>query len=129
MVFAALAFTNLQPKKDNDKNDKGNKSQEHGGDKGKSGDDKGKNIDKSSGNNLGDFANRKHPKDQKKVTICHNPSSENSNNGVTINVSENALQAHLNHGDQRGNCNINYSDRWSDRYVKSRENVYNISGR
>lgn len=186
MVFAALAFTNLQPKKDNDKNDKGNKSQEHGGDKGKSGDDKGKNIYKSQGNNnqaksqgnkevrnpgkdnnkldkgpgnskadngkqenrnvyrsngnsksrngnrnvdidwnLGDFANRKHPKDQKKVTICHNPSSENSNNGVTINVSENALQAHLNHGDQRGNCNINYSDRWSDRYVKSRENVYN----
>jgi hypothetical protein len=75
--------------------------------------------------NLRDFANRRHPKDQKKVTICHNPSTESSNNGVTINVSENALQAHLNHGDQRGNCNINYSDRWSDRYVKSRENVYN----
>ncbi|MEJ6981031.1 hypothetical protein WG906_11245 [Pedobacter sp. P351] len=74
--------------------------------------------------NLNDFANRKHPKDQKKVTICHSPSSDKSN-GVTINVSENALQAHRNHGDQLGNCTIDYSDRWSDRYIRSRENVYN----
>ncbi|MBC8053040.1 MAG: hypothetical protein H7Y13_08240 [Sphingobacteriaceae bacterium] len=74
--------------------------------------------------NLNNFANRKHPKDQKKVTICHNPSGD-GNNGVTINVSENALKAHLNHGDNQGTCNINYSDRWSDNYVKSRENVYN----
>lgn len=74
--------------------------------------------------NLNDFANRKHPKDQKKVTICHNPSSDGKN-GVTINVSENALQAHRNHGDQLGNCTIDNSDRWSDRYIKSRENVYN----
>ena len=184
MVFAALAFTNLQPKKDNTK--KEDRSQEQGNEKGKGEDHHEKNNDRAHGNsnqaknqgnkeiknsgkdnnnpdkaqqhsrkdvsnaanrdvyrgngnsknkngnrdadidwNLGDFKNRKHPKDQKKVTICHNPSSENSNNGVTISVSENALQAHLNHGDQRGTCNINYSDRWSDRYVKSRENVYN----
>jgi hypothetical protein len=70
------------------------------------------------------FAERKHPKNQKKVTICHNPSGGGSN-GVSINVSENALQAHMNHGDNTGNCNIDYSDRWSSNYVKSRENVYN----
>jgi len=74
--------------------------------------------------NLYDFANRKHPKKQKKITICHNPTG-NSDYGVTIRISENALKTHLNHGDQIGACSINYSDRWSTSYVKSRENVYN----
>ncbi len=36
-----------------------------------------------------------------KVTICHNSSDGNP---VTIRVSANALQAHLDHGDSRGNC-------------------------
>lgn len=71
---------------------------------------------------LADFPTRKHPGDQKKVTICHQTGSSNP---VTINVSENALQAHLNHGDQVGNCTINYSDRWPRDYIRSRENVYN----
>ena len=75
--------------------------------------------------NLNDFSNWKHPKDRKKVTICHNSSKSNSN-GVTISISENALQAHLNHGDQMGNCTIDYSDRWSPDYIRSRENVYNV---
>lgn len=75
--------------------------------------------------NLDGFSNWKHPKDRKKVTICHNPSGNNSN-GVTISVSENALQAHLNHGDQTGNCTVDYSDRWSPDYIRSRENVYNV---
>lgn len=74
--------------------------------------------------NLNDFDNRWNPKNSKKVTICHNPNGD-SNNGVTIRVSENALQAHRNHGDQIGECNINYSDRWSGDYIRSRENVYN----
>lgn len=74
--------------------------------------------------NFGNFADRKHPKNQKKVTICHNPSNDRSN-GVTISISENALQAHINHGDEIGDCNLDYSDRWSSSYVKSRENVYN----
>ncbi|MFD2161368.1 hypothetical protein ACFSJU_03135 [Paradesertivirga mongoliensis] len=74
--------------------------------------------------NLNDFDNRWNPKNSKKVTICHNPTGD-SNNGVTIRVSENALQAHRNHGDQIGECNINYSDRWSGDYIRSRENVYN----
>lgn len=74
--------------------------------------------------NLNDFANRKHPKDNKKVTICHHPSGDNSNS-VSINISENAVKAHLSHGDQIGNCTNDYSDRWSSNYIKSRENVYN----
>lgn len=73
---------------------------------------------------LNDFSNRKRPGNQKKVTICHNPGGQGSN-PVTINVSENAVQAHLNHGDQLGNCTVNYSDRWSSNYINSRENVYN----
>lgn len=75
--------------------------------------------------NLNDFGNRKHPKDQKKVSVCHNPSNGDSNNGVTINISENALKAHISHGDKKGDCTNDYSDRWSKDYVKSRENVYN----
>lgn len=74
--------------------------------------------------NLNDFDNRWNPRNSKKVTICHNPNGD-SNNGVTIRVSENALQAHRNHGDQIGECNINYSDRWSRDYILSRENVFN----
>ena len=71
------------------------------------------------------WAQRKYPKNQKKVTICHNPSGDGSGNSVTINISENAVQAHLNHGDQIGNCTNNYSDRWSPGYIQSREDVYN----
>ena len=74
---------------------------------------------------LSNFEDRKRPKDQKKVTVCHNPSNGNNNNGVTIRISENALNAHLNHGDRMGACNIDYSDRWSENYVKARENMYN----
>ncbi len=74
---------------------------------------------------INNWAERKHPKSQKKVSICHNPSGNDSGNSVNINVSENAVQAHLNHGDIIGNCSNNYSDRWSREYVKSRETVYN----
>lgn len=187
ILLTAVIFTNLQPNKNSDKNNKDSKSQDqpaskgkgqdqkqnknnspkandqkvHGNDHGKS-DNQRKNVqekknhnandnkpngragvsngngNKSNGNskimngkrdmdldwNFGNFADRKHPKNQKKVTICHNPSNDRSN-GVTINISENALQAHINHGDEIGNCNIDYSDRWSSNYVKSRENVYN----
>ncbi len=69
------------------------------------------------------YANRKHPKDHKKVTICHN--TGDNNYPVTISVSENAMKAHLNHGDQVGNCGNNYGDRWPANYIRTRENVYN----
>lgn len=38
-----------------------------------------------------------------KVTICHIPPG-NPSNSHTIEVSENALQAHLDHGDYVGSC-------------------------
>jgi len=75
---------------------------------------------------LSNFANRKHPKNQKKISICHKPNASGSGNPVNISISENALNAHLNHGDQIGNCTMNYSDRWSDNYIKSRESVYTV---
>ena len=72
-----------------------------------------------------DFSNRKRPGNQKKVTICHNGGGQNAEYPVTISISENAVQAHLNHGDEIGNCSINYGDRWSSNYIQSREQVYN----
>lgn len=74
---------------------------------------------------INNWADRKHPRKQKKVSVCHNPSGNNSGNSVTINISENAVQAHLNHGDIIGECSNNYNDRWSREYIKSRESVYN----
>ncbi len=37
------------------------------------------------------------------VTICHTPSGNNST-PITITINQNALQAHLNHGDTLGSC-------------------------
>jgi len=130
----------------NDKSDKDEQSNSNYEDnKGNSGKNKGKSegnhleINRGKGNSklmngkrdididwgINNWADRKHPKNQKKVSICHNPSGNDSSNSVTINVSENAVQAHLNHGDIIGNCSNNYSDRWSREYIKSRETVYN----
>ncbi|SDM44173.1 hypothetical protein SAMN05421813_11259 [Daejeonella rubra] len=75
---------------------------------------------------LSNFAMRRTPKNQKKISICHKPGASGSGNPVNISISENALNAHLNHGDQIGNCSVNYSDRWSDNYIKSREGVYTV---
>ena len=130
------------------KNERGNDEKYNGQDndnKGKSGKNKDKSesdnweINRGKGNSklmngkrdididwgINNWAERKHPKNQKKVSICHNPSGNDSGNSVTINVSENAVQAHLNHGDIIGNCSNNYSDRWSREYIQSRETVYN----
>src|SRR6476659_6543257 len=51
------------------------------------------------GNN---YYDAKGPKGNKKVTLCHKPNG--SDYPVTINVSVNALKAHLNHGDYEGEC-------------------------
>ncbi len=69
------------------------------------------------------YSSRKRPKDYKKVTICHN--TGDSNYPVSISVSENAMKAHLNHGDRVGNCTVDFSDRWPGNYIRTRENVYN----
>lgn len=42
-------------------------------------------------------------KENQKVTICHIPPG-NPDNAHTITVSENALRAHLAHGDLLGDC-------------------------
>lgn len=68
------------------------------------------------------FADRRHPKKNKKVTICHH--TGNDGYPVVISVSENALKAHLNHGDERGDCQVTYSDRWDRNYIEARQNVY-----
>ena len=41
--------------------------------------------------------------DDKKITICHQPSKGNGN-PVTIEVSSKAVEKHLAHGDTLGNC-------------------------
>lgn len=71
--------------------------------------------------NFSNFASRKHPKDLKKVSICHQTGGSYP---VNITVSENAVQAHLKHGDQIGNCNFNFGG-WPKNYITSREDVYN----
>ncbi|MDF3077142.1 MAG: hypothetical protein K0S09_1031 [Sphingobacteriaceae bacterium] len=68
------------------------------------------------------YTERRRPGNGKKVTICHRTSGEYP---VTINVSEHAVQAHMNHGDNMGGCNVNYSDRWTPNYIEARQSVYN----
>lgn len=127
---------NNKNKNDDHSGDRMGKSDDNrGSDKNNKGNDKDKGQGKSRRENIGwdrddnidwgfdNYANRKRPKDHKKVTICHN--TGDSDYPVTITVSENALKAHMNHGDQTGNCANNYSDRWDNNYIRSRENVYN----
>lgn len=57
------------------------------------GDDSGSNSDDSNPDN----------DKGKKVTICHIPPG-NEDNPQTITISENAVQAHLDHGDHEGAC-------------------------
>jgi hypothetical protein len=65
----------------------------------------------------------KNPRNFKKVTICHTPNG--SEYPVTINVSENALKAHLNHGDYLGECKDWDRSRYSDSYWNTRTDYYN----
>ena len=65
----------------------------------------------------------KNPSQLKKVTICHKPNG--SKYPVTIDVSENALKAHLNHGDYLGECKDWDRSRYSDTYWNTRTNYYN----
>jgi hypothetical protein len=69
------------------------------------------------------FYDRKKIRNQDKVTICHKFSS--SNDGVAINVSENAVKAHLNHGDILGDCPRYDNRRYSDVYYRNRTDYYN----
>lgn len=73
-----------------------------------------------TGNN--DYYNNKGPKGNKKVSICH---QTGGNYPVMINVSENAVKAHLNHGDYIGECRDFDRSRYSDNYWNTRNNYYN----
>ena len=141
---------NGQANENNKQNNENNKSKPEakgnqnsyskGNNSGKGSDDKVWKIKRGKGNSallngnrdiqinwdLSNFAMRRHPKNQKKIRVCHKPGTSGSGNPVNIIISENALNAHLSHGDQIGSCTINYSDRWSDNYIKSRESVYTV---
>lgn len=62
------------------------------------------------------------PKKQKKVRICHKPNG--SNYPVNIEVSVNALPAHLNHGDYEGRCSDFDRGRFSNAYWDTRTSYY-----
>lgn len=53
------------------------------------------------------------------VTICHLPSS-NPTNRQTINVNENAVQAHMAHGDWLGACDQCDPDNYAGRFIEYR---------
>lgn len=65
----------------------------------------------------------KAPRDNKKVTLCHTPNG--SGYPVTIKVSVNALQAHLNHGDYEGECKDWDRTKYSNTYWSTRTDYYN----
>jgi cobalamin biosynthesis protein CobT len=116
--------------KDKDKKDKSN----NGNDKDK---ERG-NDDKDNGNNgngkykMKDgfkwdnetFRDRdKFYKNQDKVSICHKANRDNEP-AVTIRVSENALKAHMNHGDAMGECTNVNNGTFSDIFIKRRTEYF-----
>lgn len=68
------------------------------------------------------FPERSQIRNKGKVTICH---KFNSGEPVTITVSENALKAHLGHGDVVGNCPPVNNSIFSDIFRKRRADYYN----
>jgi hypothetical protein len=70
------------------------------------------------------FKDRNQIRKSEKVTICHKFKS-NDEPAVTISVSSNALQAHLDHGDIRGACPAIDNTRYSDDYLRKRTDYYN----
>ena len=70
------------------------------------------------------FKDRKNLKDREKVTICHKVNNNNEP-GVTLRVSANAVNAHLNHGDVQGECSAATNGRYSDIFLRKRTDYYN----
>jgi hypothetical protein len=111
----------------NDNNGKGNNGKGNNGN-----DDGGSNgKNKNNGNNSEgyswnkeNFKERKKLKNQEKVTVCHKFNSNNEP-AVTINVSSNAVKAHMNHGDVMGTCPAVADNRFSDDYLRRRAAYYN----
>jgi hypothetical protein len=129
-----------QDKKDGKNDDRGNDKNKdkdnNGKDKGNNGNDNSDNKNNGNGKNDNgnqpngyswnkeNFKERKKLKNHEKVTICHKFNSNNEP-AVTINVSSNALQAHMNHGDVQGTCPAVADNRFSDEYLRRRAAYYN----
>jgi hypothetical protein len=93
----------------------------------------GKNEDKnrsSHGNKDGyswdreSFKERNKIRNKEKVTLCHKFNNEDEP-AVTIRVSSNALEAHMNHGDVMGNCPVTTNSGYSDIFLRNRTEYYN----
>lgn len=69
------------------------------------------------------FPDRKKARKQEKVSICHKISG--GKDGVNIKVSENAVKAHLNHGDIIGACPTLKNRSYSDIFYNKRNDYYN----
>lgn len=114
---------------DNGRNkDKMEKNQDHGKNDGKGNNDDNINHPNKDGKHGYDwnhetFKDRKKIKNQEKVTICHKFNSDQP--AVTITVSSNALKAHMAHGDVMGTCPALKSTRYSDKFLRERNDYYN----
>ncbi|MGI8600625.1 MAG: hypothetical protein ACR2KB_15335 [Chitinophagaceae bacterium] len=70
------------------------------------------------------FKDRDQYRKQDKVTICHKVNND-VEPAVTIRVSNNALKAHMNHGDVMGDCPQVNNSRYSDVFLRNRTDYYN----
>jgi hypothetical protein len=70
------------------------------------------------------FKDRNKYRNQDKVTICHKVNND-AEPAVTIRVSKNALNAHMNHGDVMGDCPEIKNSRYSDVFLRNRTDYYN----
>lgn len=70
------------------------------------------------------FKNRSKVRSGEKVAICHKFDRDDEP-AVTIRVSSNAAKAHLRHGDVMGDCPAVANSRYSDKYIRNRNDYYN----
>lgn len=117
---------------DNDKGQKGNSDKDRGYDENDN-DKRGNNKkDKNKDYYLGlpdyrwdntTYKDRNKFRKNEKVNICHKIS--NNKGGVNISVSENAVKAHLKHGDVIGTCPEIRDRPFSDIFYSNQNNYYN----
>ncbi|HEX6333772.1 MAG TPA: hypothetical protein VFZ78_06070 [Flavisolibacter sp.] len=91
----------------------------------KAGKGKGRNAEYGYAWDRETFKDRKKIRNQEKVTICHKVNRD-GDPGVTIRVSSNALKAHTDHGDVTGECPEVANSRFSDRFLRTRTDYYNV---
>jgi hypothetical protein len=125
-----------QPGQQKDKQDKGNANNNRGNSNNNRGNDNNVNNGRNQSSavifdedgrykwNRETFKERDKIRKQDKVTICHK-FNNNNEPAVTINVSANALKAHMNHGDVMGECPDAGSRDHSDGFLRSRRSYYN----